>query len=105
MFKAVTSIYLLKLIMSLSLFMNILQVFSNRHIKCVIGKVVPKLLAMKNRKLLNETSDKIVEITESDRHVVHYLAGSLIHWIKKKPGITEEKGMVCTVIHEMPLHN
>ena len=87
MFKAVTSIYLLKLIMSLSLFMNILQVFSNRHIKCVIGKVVPKLLAMKNRKLLNEeTSDKIVEITESDRHVVHYLAGSLIHWIKKSLG-------------------
>ena len=98
MFKAVTSIYLLKLTMSLSLFMNILQVFSNRHIKCVIGKVVPKLLAMKNRKLLNEeTSDKIVEITESDRHVVHYLAGSLVHWIKKKPGITEEEryGMYC----------
>ena len=40
-------------------------------------KVVPKLLAMKNRKLLNEeTFDKIEEITESDRHIVHYLAGS-----------------------------
>ena len=65
--------------------MNTLQVFSNRHIKCVVGKVVPKLLAMKNRKLLNEeTVDEIEEITESDRHIVHYLARSLIRWIKKK---------------------
>ena len=42
---------------------------------------------MKNRKLLNEeTFNEVEEITESDRHIVYYLAGSLIHWIKKSLG-------------------
>ena len=81
--------------------MNTLQVFSNRHIKCVVGKLVPKLLAMKNRKLLNEeTFDEREEITESDRHIVQYLGGSLIHCIKKKPGITADERYGMHIMHE-----
>ena len=60
-----------------------LQVFINHDLKCFLGFVISSVLA-KKQSFKEFYKSEYLDISDTDKDVIQYLAGSLVCWLKKK---------------------